>query len=125
MGLVEAVKAEAVLDSPNKDGETLRKRLRKFKELGDDAAALLEEFAEKGINLEAEAPPGGEALYRIFTRLRLVQGADFAGPRRISYGEVEAYCRLQGLALDPWEVDALMAMDAGFMAGLAEADKRK
>ena len=60
-----------------------------------------------------EVPDGGESLWRHYWRLR--RGAT------ISYVEVAEYSRLCGWPLEPWEVDALMAMDAAVEAQIREA----
>ena len=36
----------------------------------------------------------------------------------ISYVEIEAFCRLTGEQLDPWEARAIRAVDDAYLAGL-------
>lgn len=49
-------------------------------------------------------PDGGEYAWLVFWQL-------WRGTR-MSFAELEAYCRVTGTELEPWEIEALMAMDA-------------
>ena len=43
------------------------------------------------------------------------------GANPIAIAEVEAWCRLQGVTLSPWELDTLLAMDS---AALQEVNRK-
>ena len=49
-------------------------------------------------------PDGGEFVWAEFWRLRTDQS--------LSYQEIEAYCRLTKARFEPWELEALWAMNA-------------
>ena len=40
------------------------------------------------------------------------------GVSPVAFGDIESWCRLQGVQLTPWELDTLLAVDA---AALKEA----
>lgn len=57
-------------------------------------------------------PPGGAVLWRAFGDLSRARSCGAAGPNPISFPEIEAYCRLMRLPLEPHQVQAVRAMDA-------------
>lgn len=56
-------------------------------------------------------PPEGELLVDTYFDLRGTSGAGLGGFNPLAPTEIEAWARLQGLQLTPWEVDTLLAMD--------------
>ena len=56
-------------------------------------------------------PDGYGWLWSVYVSLKNAA----AGP--VSYSEIEAYCRLTGESLTPFEVDAIRAMDVAHMRG--------
>lgn len=70
-----------------------------------------------------QAPVGGELLFETYLDLRGTSGAGLNGANPLAPSELEAWARLQGLALTPWEVDTLLAMGraAGSVAARTDA----
>lgn len=58
--------------------------------------------------LTARVPPAGAALWRTFTQLR---GRGTGLSAGVTHGELAAWQQLHGVALTPWEIDTLLAMD--------------
>lgn len=56
-------------------------------------------------------PEVGLPLWNVFQRLNTTRTYHMAGPNPISFAEVEAYCRLMRLPLEPRHVEVLLAMD--------------
>ena len=123
-GLVEAVRASVILDWPDKSGETLRKRWRALERQGADCTKMLEmEGVRFDIDLEAEPPQGGDYLLDVFRAMRGGVAPGLECPGKMTFRDIESGCRLLGLSLAPWEVKALMAMDAGLIEAAAKAGK--
>ena len=61
-----------------------------------------------------EVPPGGARIWSIFLALHAARTAGM-GANPITYGEMEAYARLQQTPLRPFEVDMLRAVDRAYM----------
>ncbi|MCB2186288.1 MAG: DUF4265 domain-containing protein [Deltaproteobacteria bacterium] len=99
-----------MLDHPDKKGETLRKRLKKFEEQGEPRDPRLD---------SVDIPPGGDFLFDFYWDIRCRMTCE----DNLSYQELEACCRLKGIALAPREVTALMEMDLGYRVGVYEAGK--
>lgn len=75
--------------------------------------------------LEApELPPGVESLWDAYLELRAAAGSAGFGPARISHAEMEAWARLHGVQLTPWEVETLFALDGEVVSVLASDRKR-
>lgn len=67
----------------------------------------------------AEAPPcpnGCEQVWRVFRELHASRGSSGLGPNRITYCEIDAYCRVTRTPLARWEIDAIRLVDKLFMA---------
>jgi hypothetical protein len=45
------------------------------------------------------------------------------GPGRITYQEIEAFSRLTGMGLEPWEVAGIMALERVYAEVMAEGGK--
>lgn len=61
-------------------------------------------------------------LWRTFLSLHRARGSNGFGPNAITWSEMDAYCRLTGTALDPWEVEAIRALDEAFLDAAAGAN---
>lgn len=58
-------------------------------------------------------------LWRQFTSLHRARTSNGWGPNPITWSELDAYCRLTGVQLDPWEVEAIRALDEAFLDAAA------
>ncbi len=59
-------------------------------------------------------PPFPDALgyiWRTYFRLRRRMASGFAGPNPIGWQDIDAFSRLSGLRLAPWEIDLLERLD--------------
>jgi hypothetical protein len=110
---VEAVRVRADLDLPLKDGTTLR---------GHYQAA--ERQTGKSFIDEPEIPPAGEHLWIWFWEINAGRGSTGWGPAPLSYQEIDAWARLSGCDLRPWEVRVLKSMDGAFLAAAAKKGER-
>lgn len=70
--------------------------------------------------LALKAPRLGESLWGAFVQLSSTRQSGM-GANPIAITEVEAWCRLQGVTLSPWELDTLLAMDS---AALNEVNRK-
>lgn len=93
------------------DGHPLRQHLLSVQANGGRAPQL-----------EVQPPAGGELLVDAHLDLRGTSGAGLGGANPLAPSELEAWARLQGLALTPWEVDTLLAMDRAAGSVAARAD---
>lgn len=60
-------------------------------------------------------PQGCEALWQIFRELHASRGNSGFGPLRISFLEIDAFQRVTGVRLKPWEIEALRRADRAFV----------
>jgi hypothetical protein len=96
--------------SERMEGGTLRQHLQ---QLHAQTGQLDPELAE-------ELPAEAAALWGAYLQLSASRARGF-GPSAITYVEIEAWQRLQGVQLTPWELDTLTAMD---LAAMAEQGKQ-
>lgn len=66
-----------------------------------------------------ELPRGAVGAWNAYARLTATRGGGF-GPGAITYAEIEAFVRLTGHTLDPWEVEAVRALDDAYLAHKAQ-----
>jgi hypothetical protein len=77
----------------------------------------LDKIAELEAELEqAPMPEGAEYLWRIFNRLHARRGSTMVGPAMLTWGEFDAFSRLSGTRLVPWEIEVLEGLDYSFIA---------
>ena len=69
-------------------------------------------------------PRAGAHIWVAFKALHATRDEGMAGPKGISYLEIEAWEGKAGFPLRPWEVRALKMMDEAFLA-FAEAENAK
>lgn len=62
-------------------------------------------------------------LWRTFVSLHRARGSNGWGPSPIAWSDIDAFCRLTGVALDPWEVEAIRAVDEAFLETAAAANE--
>lgn len=71
-----------------------------------------------------EVPPLPEALgylWNAFLRIRRRKGTDGMGNvQPIGWGDLDAFDRLSGLRLKPWEIDIIEQLDAVYLAARAK-----
>lgn len=75
-------------------------------------AALTSQLADR----KARPPEGSGPLWAAFNRLSRQRSWHASGPNPLSFGEIEAYCRLMQLPLGPHHIEALLAMDQAWLA---------
>jgi hypothetical protein len=79
----------------------------------------------KGKALDIPEPPKLPVectqVWESFAALSKRRGGEMAASP-IRYGELDAYLRLTGASLDPWEVDLLMEVDDEFIRHQADKD---
>lgn len=61
-------------------------------------------------------PAGCEELWRIFGELHSCRGNSGFGPTRITYTDLDAFQRVSGTTLKPWELEAIRRADAAYLA---------
>lgn len=69
-------------------------------------------------------PEGCEELWRIFTELHSCRGNAGMGPQRITYSDIDAFQRVTGTVLQPWEREAIHKADAAYLTDWAERNAR-
>lgn len=67
-----------------------------------------------------EIPECVQALWSTFVQLSATRRTGM-GPSAITLTDIEAWCRLSGVRLSPWELDTLLAVDAAMLKSATEA----
>jgi len=100
------------LETPRKDGTTLRQHLSQA------------EFAT-GLQIieEPDPPHDGLHLWSWFWELDGARGEGMSGPLAISFSDIDAWARLTRSNPEPWEVQALKKMDAARLDETAKTMK--
>lgn len=62
-----------------------------------------------------QCPRGCEDLWRVFSELHASRSNNGFGPSRISFAEIDAYQRVTGTMLKPWEIAAIRRADKAFI----------
>jgi hypothetical protein len=65
-------------------------------------------------------PPAVAYLWSAFLRLHCRRGSNGFGASPLSWSEIDAFCRLSGVRLAPWEVEIVEALDDAYMAEQAK-----
>lgn len=73
------------------------------------------QLANPGSTDGPEIPWGGRRIWAIFLALNATRGSGGFGPLPISNVEIEAYLRLNGEIMRPWEMEIVRAMDRAYM----------
>ncbi|MDU9005741.1 phage tail assembly chaperone [Sedimentitalea todarodis] len=63
----------------------------------------------------ANLPVGARVIWNAFTALSRSRSYSNMGPNPISYVEIEAWCRLMRMPLQPHHVDIICALDRAWM----------
>ena len=111
----EIVKQVLALDAPLEAGGTLREHL---------ASAARQTKKVDPRLLRKLHLAGWSYLLDWFWDLSQSRGSTGFGPARLSFSEIEAWSRLTGNNLKPWELKAIRAMDAAYMRWAAERQKK-
>lgn len=69
-------------------------------------------------------PAGCEDVWRIFNELHACRGNNGFGPQRITYADIDAFQRVSGVVLQPWELAAVRKADAAYLTDWAERNRR-
>jgi hypothetical protein len=72
----------------------------------------------------AALPAGCEELWRVFNELHACRGNYGFGPVRITYADIDAFQRVSGMRLHPWEIKAIRRADAAYLTQWAERHRR-
>lgn len=91
--------------------------------VADHLAAVARATGKKVDENAPKLPHEMRYLWRTFVSLHRARGSNGWGPSPITWSDLDAYCRLTGVALDPWEVEAIRALDEAFMESAAEQMK--
>jgi len=65
-------------------------------------------------------PPALLYLWTAFLRLAARRQSTGFGPARLGWAEIDAFNRLSGLRLRPWEIEVIEALDDRWMAAQRE-----
>lgn len=57
------------------------------------------------------------SIWEVFLRLAACRRSGF-GPSPLCLADVEAFCRLAGITLTPWELETLLTIDAAALAAM-------
>lgn len=66
-------------------------------------------------------PDGLEELWRKFLDLHSSRGSTMSGAARITFSDIDAYQRVTGTVIPPWQVNAIRRADDGYFAAQQEA----
>jgi len=85
---------------------------------------------ERRLELEKELalppiPIGAVHIWAAFIRLHNRRGSSGFGPSPILWSDIEAFSRLSGIRLDPWEIEIIEDLDLVFFAEQAKTQKQK
>lgn|GEM_PF-1180188 len=67
-----------------------------------------------------ELPEGMEVLWNDFLALHGSRGHTMSGPARITFSDIDAYQRVTGASLQPWEINAIRGADNAYLTVQAE-----
>jgi len=66
-----------------------------------------------------ELPPAVAYLWRTFMRIRRRRGGNGFSASPIEWSDIDAFMRLSGVRLAPWEVEVIEDLDDAWLAQLA------
>jgi len=61
-------------------------------------------------------PDGGQHIWRAFREISRARGGNGFGPNPLAWTEIDAWARLTGTLLEPWEVRAIREIDDVILA---------
>ena len=68
-------------------------------------------------------PAGCDLLWSDFLELHECRGSNGFAPSRISFADIDAWQRVQGIRLPAWRIAAIRAADSAFLAHHAEVKR--
>jgi hypothetical protein len=106
--VVAFAKAEFKLIAKQDDGATLRAHLeRVYQNTGFKPQQLAE---------APELPEDGILVWTYFCELSAERSGNGMGPNPISSRDIEAWCRLNGIQLEVWEIGLIKRLDREFLS---------
>lgn len=102
------------MNAPQGDGATLREH---YEAVAERTGRTIAELA--GL---PELPDGCEWLWRDFMALNVARGSNGFSPARLTWSDIDAYQRVNGIRFSAWEVQTIRRLDSLF---LTEAAKHK
>lgn len=102
---------------PGKDGTTPRAHAEQVAR--HTGRPFAEALARLGL-AEPDIPPDGALLWSWWRELASGRGNNGFGPLPISWADMDAWARLTGTPLSPWQAGTLRDMDNAFLARVAE-----
>jgi hypothetical protein len=103
------------LSQPQEDGQPLIAHLR-----------FVQQKTGRVDEMIANAPPlpdGLQPLWGTFLELHDSRGSTGWGPMRITYADMDAFCRVTGAALKPWEIEVIRKTDGLWLSEFAPKPK--
>lgn len=70
-------------------------------------------------------PDGLERLWADFAEMHDSRGSTGFGPMRITFADIDAWQRVGGVTLAPWEIAAIRKADNAYLANFAAEHKGK
>jgi hypothetical protein len=89
-----------------------------------DHLAVVARMTGRTVNEDSpKLPREMRYLWRTFLSLHRARTSNGWGPNPITWSEMDAFCRLTGSPLDPWEAEAVRALDEAFLEVAAGANE--
>lgn len=101
----------------------LSKRLEDGSTMREHLAAVWErtEIEPSRLATAPELPVELSQLWEDFMHLHARRGSDGFSPARITDLQIDAWQRLHGISLRPWQIDAIYKADNAFLASLPKS----
>lgn len=105
------------LNRRQQDGATLKQHLESaYRQTG----VMPEELAD-----EPDLPYLAAHVWYYFLELHRTRSSNGFGENPLSYAEIECWCRLTGIVLEQWELQALVGIDGAYLQERAKEAERK
>lgn len=85
-----------------------------------DHYAALERSGRKAKPKGPTLHPSAVHVWNLFAQVSAARTGSGFGPNPLTYSEIDAFSRLTGWTLDPWEVDAIRALDDAYITAVSE-----
>lgn len=69
-----------------------------------------------------DLPDGCSMLWRDFIAMHGARGSTGFGPMRITWADLDAFQRVMGIRLAPWELEAIRRADGAYLESRAKSD---
>lgn len=70
-------------------------------------------------------PQSCSYVWFYFIRLNSRRGSNGFGPSALSFSEIKAFCELEGIHLESWELEAILRLDDLMMKNYAVSSEKK